>query len=247
MEKSILDYFVLIRKKLWMIALFVLLSCLTTFYVSKTFVVPVYKANTQVLVSSTFKSEEAIDLNDVSMNLNLIESYKEIIKSDQIVQKLLQSHPEFGLTQKELLKNLKVSSTDKTQIIKMELEDPSYEKAVAVTKALADTFISEVPSLMNMNNVKVLSSSDLAVKPLPANGSIVINLALSFVLSAMAAIGVFFFFENINDTIRSEKEAEHFVGLPVLASIGTIKNSNATSASRSRGREVGEQTYVTAK
>lgn len=76
-----------------MIALFVLLSCLTTFYVSKTFVEPVYKANTQVLVSSTFKSEETIDLNDVSMNMNLVESYKEIIKSDQIIQKLLQNHP----------------------------------------------------------------------------------------------------------------------------------------------------------
>jgi capsular polysaccharide biosynthesis protein len=247
MEKSILDYFVLIRKKLWMIALFVLLSCLTTFYVSKTFVVPVYKANTQVLVSSTFKSEETIDLNDVSMNMNLVESYKEIIKSDQIIQKLLQNHPEFGMTQKELLTNLKVSSTDKTQIIKIELEDPSYEKAVAVTKTLADTFMSEVPTLMNMNNVKILSSSDVAVKPLPANGSIVINLALSFILSAMAAIGVFFFFENINDTIRSEKEAEHFVGLPVLASIGTIKKGNATKTSKLLSREVGEQTYVTAK
>ncbi len=191
MEKSILDYFVLIRKKLWMIALFVLLSCLTTFYVSKTFVEPVYKANTQVLVSSTFKSEEAIDLNDVSMNLNLIESYKEIMKSDHIIQLMLQSHPEFGMTQKQLLKNLKVSSTDKTQIIKIELEDHSYEKAVVITKTLADTFISEVPSLMNMNNVKILSNSDAAVKPLPVNSSVVINLALSFILSAMAAIGVF--------------------------------------------------------
>ncbi|MDU0199508.1 YveK family protein [Paenibacillus sp. MAH-36] len=247
MEKSILDYFVLIRKKLWMIALFVLLSCLTTFYVSKTFVEPVYKANTQVLVSSTFKSEEKIDLNDVSMNMNLVESYKEIIKSDQIIQKLLTDHPEFGMTQKELLKNLKVSSTDKTQIIKIEMEDPSYEKAVAMTKTLADTFMSEVPSLMNMNNVKILSSSDPAVKPLPANASIVINLALSFVLSAMAAIGVFFFFENINDTIRSEKEAEFIVGLPVLASIGTIKKGKATKASKAISREVGEQTYVTAK
>ncbi|MCY9656662.1 Wzz/FepE/Etk N-terminal domain-containing protein [Paenibacillus chondroitinus] len=247
MEKSILDYFVLIRKKLWMIALFVLLSCLTTFYVSKTFVEPVYKANTQVLVSSTFKSEEKIDLNDVSMNMNLVESYKEIIKSDQIIQKLLADHPEFGMTQKELLKNLKVSSTDKTQIIKIEMEDPSYEKAVTMTKTLADTFMSEVPSLMNMNNVKLLSSSDPAVKPLPANASIVINLALSFVLSAMAAIGVFFFFENINDTIRSEKEAEHIVGLPVLASIGTIKKGKAAKSSKALSREVGEQTYVTAK
>jgi capsular polysaccharide biosynthesis protein len=247
MEKSILDYFVLIRKKLWMIALFVLLSCLTTFYVSKTFVEPVYKANTQVLVSSTFKSEEAIDLNDVSMNLNLIESYKEIIKSDHMIQMMLQSHPEFGMTQKELLKNLKVSSTDKTQIIKIELEDHSYEKAVVITKTLADTFISEVPSLMNMNNVKILSSSDVAVKPLPVNSSVVINLALSFILSAMAAIGVFFFFENINDTIRSEKEAEHIVGLPVLSSIGTIKKGKAAKPSRARSREVGEKAYVTAK
>lgn len=100
------------------------------------------------------------------------------------------------MTQKELLKNLKVSSTDKTQIIKIEMEDPSYEKAVAMTKTLADTFMSEVPTLMNMNNVKILSSSDVAVKPLPANASIVINLALSFILSAMAAIGVFFFLKT---------------------------------------------------
>ncbi|UKS29206.1 Wzz/FepE/Etk N-terminal domain-containing protein [Paenibacillus sp. HWE-109] len=247
MEKSLLDYFVLIRKKLWMIGLFVLLSCLTTFYVSKTFVEPVYKANTQVLVSSSIKSEEAIDLNEVSMNLNLIESYKEIMKSDHTINLLLQNHPEFNLTQKELLKNLKVSSTDKTQIIKMEFEDKSYDKAVVITKALADTFISEVPSLMNMNNVKILSSSDPAVKPLPINSSVAINLAVSFILSAMAAIGVFFFLENMNDTIRSEKEAEHSIGLPVLSSIGTIKKNQIGKPAKAASREVGEQTYATVK
>ncbi|TXK83692.1 YveK family protein [Paenibacillus sp. N3.4] len=247
MEKSILDYFVLIRKKLWMIALFVLLSCLTTFYVSKTFVVPVYKANTQILVNSMVKSEEAIDLNEVSKNINLIESYKEIIKSDHMINLLLQSHPEFKLIPKELLKNLKVSSTDKTQLIKIEFEDKSYEKAIMVTKALADTFIGEVPGLMNLNNVKILSVSDATVKPLPVNSSIIINLAVSFVLSAMAAIGVFFFLENINDTIRSEKEAAHVVGLPVLVSIGAIQKNSNEKLAKAKRREVGEQPYVTVK
>ncbi|MEC0227193.1 YveK family protein [Paenibacillus alba] len=247
MEKSLLDYFMLIRKKLWMIGLFVLLSCLTTFYVSKTFVEPVYKANTQVLVSSMIKSEEAMDLNEVTKNINLIESYKEIIKSDHTINLLLQSHPEFNLTQKQLLKNLKVSSTDKTQIIKIELEDKSYDKAVLITNALADTFITEIPGLMNMNNVKVLSSSDPKVKPLPVNSSMVINLAVSFILSAMAAIGVFFFLENINDTIRSEKEAEHVIGLPVLSSIGTIKKNGVGKPAKAASREVGEQTYATVK
>lgn len=247
MEKTILDYFNIIRKKLWLLALFVLLSCSITYYVSKTFVQPVYHASSQLLVSSVSKTPETIDLNDVNMNLNLIESYKEIIKSENIIGRVVTLHPEFMLTQEDLVKKLKVSSIDKTNIIKIDVEDGNYEKAVVIANEIAQSFIAEIPGLMNMNNVKVLSPADTSKKPAPENASIAMNIAISFILSSMAALGAVFFLENINDTIRSAKEAEHYVGLPVLATIGTIKKSRTRKQSKIMSREVSEQSYVTAK
>jgi capsular polysaccharide biosynthesis protein len=247
MEKTILDYFIIVRKKLWLIALFVLLSCVMTYYVSKTFVQPVYVATNQLLVNSVMKDSESISLNDVNMNLNLIESYKEIIKSNTITETLIANHPELQLTREQLDKKLKVSSVDKTNLIKIEVEDSNYGKAVLIANEIAQTFIDEVPSLMNVNNVKILSPANLGKLPAPENASIAMNLAVSFILSAMAALGVVFFLENINDTLRSEKEAEHYVGLPVLATIGTIKKTNKRKRSKNMSEEVSDQTYVTVK
>ncbi|MNI82779.1 hypothetical protein D3C73_1395310 [compost metagenome] len=51
----------------------------------------------------------------------------------------------------------------------------------------------------------------------------------------------------MNDTLRSEKEAEHYVGLPVIATIGVIKKGEARNRSQATSREVSEQTYATAK
>jgi capsular polysaccharide biosynthesis protein len=247
MEKTILDYFIIIRKKLWLIVLFVLLSCLITYYVSKTFVQPLYLATNQLLVSSVLKNSESIDLNDVTMNQNLIESYKEIIKSNTITDVVVANHPELMLTKEQLDKKLNVSSVDKTNIIKIEVEDSNYGEAVLIANEIAQTFINEIPDLMNMNNVKILSPANPGKLPAPENASIAMNLTISFILSAMAALGAVFFLENINDTLRSEKEAEHYVGLPVLATIGTIKKTNIRKRSKIISKEVSDQTYVTVK
>lgn len=84
MEKTILDYINLIKKRLWLIMVFVLISCATTFYVSKNFVVPVYSASGQLLVNNTANVPESNNLNNLNFSLNLIESYKEIMKSPRL-------------------------------------------------------------------------------------------------------------------------------------------------------------------
>lgn len=247
MEKTIIDYLLIVRKKLWWIALFVMLSCAVTFYVSQAFVLPVYEANSKLLVNSVDKTADAIDLNNVTMNLSLVESYKAIIKSNKIVDEVAAAHPEFALTPEKLAKKLKISSIDKTQIITIAVEDPDYGRAVAIANAVATTFIADIPSLMNMNNVTMLSPADPDKRPQPVNASMALNLAISFLLSLMAALGAVFFLENINDTIRSEKEAEFYVGLPVLASIGAIKELDVPRRMRVASREAGEQAYVAVK
>lgn len=244
MEKTIFDYATVLRRKIWPIALFVLLSCAVTYIVSQNLVKPVYEATSRLLINSSLKSADQIDYNDVNMNLSLVESYKEIIRSGGIVEQVVSEHPEYGLSERQLGKKLTVSSADKTQIISIRVEDGEYAKAAEMANTIAQTFIRSVPELMNLSNASVLRPADQTARPPAENAGVAMNLLISFFLATMVSVGAVIFRENVNDTIRSEKEAEFYVGLPVLAEVGPIRRGGSERAKTS-GRKVGEKNYVT--
>lgn len=71
------------------------------------------------------------------------------------------------------------------------------------------------------------------------------NLIISFVVSLMAALGIILLMETLNGTLRSEKEAEYDLGLPVIASIATIRKRDLGKAAGNT--RVKEGAYVAAK
>lgn len=246
MEKTILDYINLIKKRLWLITVFVLISCATTFYVSKNFVVPVYSASGQLLVNNTANVPESNNLNNLNFSLNLIESYKEIMKSPTIMKSVVADHPEFGLTEDQLAAKLQVKSSEKSQVINLSVEDESYSKAAGIVNAVSQEFIRDLPSLMKLDNVTFLTPADPTDVPGASNSGSTMNLIISFIVSLMAAIGIILLLETLNGTLRTEKEAEFDLGLPVIASIPTIRKRDLGKAANANAR-VGEGAYVAAE
>ncbi|MEK5024027.1 YveK family protein [Paenibacillus sp. FSL M7-1046] len=246
MEKTILDYINLIKKRLWLIMVFVLISCATTFYVSKNFVVPVYSASGQLLVNNTANVPESNNLNNLNFSLNLIESYKEIMKSPTIMKNVVADHPEFNLTEDQLASKLQVKSSEKSSVINISVQDKSYSKAAGIVNAVSQSFIRSLPTLMKLDNVTFLTPADPTDVPGPINGGANMNIIISFVVSLMAAIGIILLMETLNGTLRSEKEAEFDLGLPVIASIPTIRKRDLGKAANANSR-VGEGAYVAAE
>lgn len=246
MEKTILDYIGLIKKKLWLITVFVLISCATTYYVSKNFVVPVYSASGQLLVNNVTNVPESNNLNALNFSLNLIESYKEIMKSPTIMKSVVAEHPEFGLTEGQLAAKLQIKSSEKSQVINLSVQDEDYVTAATIVNAVSQTFIRSLPALMSLDNVTFLTPADPADQPGPVNSGSTMNLIISFVVSLMAAIGIILLMETLNSTLRSEKEAEFDLGLPVIASIPVIRKRDLGKAANAKAR-VGEGAYVTAE
>ena len=244
MEKTILDYITLIKKRLWLIVAFVLISCATTFYVSKNFVVPVYSASGQLLVNNVANVPDGNNLNDLNFSLNLIESYKEILSSPTIMKSVVAAHPEFGLTEAELSQKLNIRSAEKSQVINISVQDESYTKAASMVNAVSQTFIRSLPLLMKLDNVTFLTPADPTDQPAPSNGGIMMNLIISFVVALMAALGVILLMETLNNTLRTEKEAEHDLGLPIIATIPVIRKRDLGKSAKAR---VGEGAYVTAE
>jgi capsular polysaccharide biosynthesis protein len=246
LNKTILDYLQLIRNKLWLVIVFVLISCITTFCAYKALVTPMYSASSELFINSITKSAEGQIYSDVTMNLNLIETYKEILKSDNIMNAMIAAHPEFNISASDLKKKLKVSSTDKTQVIKLALEDSSYVKAANEVNAVVQQFNELIPTLMEMNNVKILNQANIGLNPAPINASVIMNVVISFFVSLMIALGTLLFLENINQTLRTEKEVEYYIGLPVITSIDIIKKKDV-KYTKSNLSKVGDQTHVTVK
>jgi capsular polysaccharide biosynthesis protein len=246
LNKTMLDYLQLIKNKLWLVIVFVLISCISTFCAYKAMVTPVYSASSDLVINSITKSGEGQIYSDVTMNLNLVETYKEILKSDNIMTAMTAAHPEFKLSASDLKKKLKVSSTDKTQVIHLVLEDTSYVKAANEVNAVVNQFNELIPTLMELNNVNVLNQANPELHPAPINASVMMNVVISFFVSLMIALGTLLFLENINQTLRTEKEVEYYIGLPVITSITTIKQKDL-ELNKNKLSKVGDQKHVTVK
>lgn len=228
MELDLRDYIRIIKKRIWLITLFVLAATGVTGVVSYFFLTPVYEASTKLIVNKSNERQglDQVDINSINLNLRLIDTYKEVIKTPRIMDKVEKNYPEFGLSAKELIDKVKVSSVNNTQVMTLVVQDKSYEKAVGIVNAVSRVFQNEIPAIMKVDNVSLLNEAKLDDIPSPVKPNPKLNIAISFIVSMMLAIGIAFLMEYLDDTIKNEEDIKQFLELPTLAMISRIKEED---------------------
>jgi len=242
-ELDLKDYLQIIRKRIWLIVSVAVFACAVTALVTYVWMEPVYEASTKLIVN---KSENAapgaqLDLNTVNLNIRLIDTYKEIIKTTAIMDKVVAEHPEWGLTSEQLIDRVRVSSVNNTQVMTVSVQDHSYEKAAAIVNAISDVFVRQIPHYMSVDNVSILASANPDKLPAPVKPKPMLNLAVALVVSLMFGLGIAFLIEYLDDTIRTDKDVERYLGLPTLAMVPRLQPSDVQTRKQaefvSRGRE----------
>ncbi|MCR8632404.1 MULTISPECIES: YveK family protein [Paenibacillus] len=250
MELDLRDYIRIIRKRIWLVIIFVLVATLSTGVVSFFFLTPVYEASTKLIVNKSNERQgmEQVDINSINLNLRLIDTYKEVIKTPRIMDKVEKDYPQFGLTARELIRKVQVSSVNNTQVMTLAVQDPSYEKAASIVNAVSRVFQNEIPLIMKVDNVSLLNEADVEERALPVKPNKILNIAISFVVSLMLAVGIAFLIEYLDDTIKTEEDITKVLELPTLAMIARIKEEdliNERSSSSLTKLQAGEASRVT--
>jgi capsular polysaccharide biosynthesis protein len=250
-ELDLRDYFRIIRKRIWWIVSFVLIVTITAGVYSKFVMVPIYEASTKIIVNRSSDSSitQQLELNEVNTYIKMIDTYKEIIKTPAILDKVVANYPEFGLTSEQLMKKIKVSSVNNTQVMTVIVSDPSYRKAAQIANAVSEVFKQEIPSLFSVQNVSILNEAKLepAQPPSPVSPNVMLNIVIAFIVSFMLAVGVVFLLEYLDDTIKTEADVEQVLGLPTLAMIARM-DPNEVEAQPSKSvslKQAGELSRVT--
>ena len=168
------------------------------------FMTPIYQSSTQILVNQKKQEGTAIQLGEIQSNIQLTNTYKVIIKSpvilDQVNEKL-----NLNMTTQSLNGKINVTNEKDSQVISVTVEDKDPKLSRDIANATADVFKGEVAKIMNVDNVTVLSKAEVTENQSPIKPAPMLNVVIAFVVGLMAAVGLAFLLEYLDNTVKKKK------------------------------------------
>jgi capsular polysaccharide biosynthesis protein len=211
--------------------------------------VPIYQASTRLIVNQTVQNSssgaEQIDFGAIGFNIELINTYKEIIKTPSIIEKVLQRHPDLNMSEGELIGAINVSDVNGTQLMAISARDTSYERAVKIANDVTEVFQTEIPKIMKVENIAILNVAKIQDNPQPVNKKSNQYVLIGFLGSFICAIVLVLFLESIDDTLKTEDELRHMFDTSILAIVPKMKEKELRRKTKGPFRGgPGEVTYA---
>ena len=213
--KELLEY---IKEKVWIVGIALVLSLTASIIYTQAIKKPIYKSSTTyVLISDS--SKEGITTSEVTLNEKLIATYKEIIKSRNILEKVITTL-NLEETPSSLAKTISVEQVGTSSMIKITVSNKDPEMAKNIAETIGYEFSKEVESLYKISNLGLV---DKALVPTSASNEsnkkemILINggaLALS-----LMTIFMLFYFDN---TVKDQEQVQEKTNLPVLGNVPLV-------------------------
>lgn len=218
---NIKEFLIALRKRLPLIIIVTLLFVALSGIVSYTMMKPIYQASTQILVNQKITNPlQSNDLN-IDANIQLVETYNIIIKSPAILTEVIEEL-ELKESISDLDKSITVSSEENAQILTLEVQDASMERAVLIANTTASVFQAKIKTLMNVDNVNILAPAIVPVDPEPVKPDPLFNMAIGAIIGFMLGTGLAILVDQMNTTIRKEEDIEEITGLQVLGIVSNV-------------------------
>lgn len=229
---SLRELFAVLRKRLWLIVLITIIAATVSAVISFFVLTPVYESKTQILVNQAKNDQQLYNPQVVQTNVQLINTYNDIITSPAILDKVIKEL-KLDKSAASLSGQIQVTSAQDSQVAQIVVQDTSAERAADIANTTASVFQKQVPKLMNVDNVKVLSKAALGENPNPVKPQPLLNVAIAIVVGLMLGVGLSFLLEYLDNTLKTEQDIENILELPVMGVITTIKDvPKATNVQR---------------
>ncbi|KRE97057.1 hypothetical protein ASG89_29795 [Paenibacillus sp. Soil766] len=227
MEINFKEYLMVIKKRWWLIVIVVFIcTFLTSMYTTSNYV-PIYQASTKLIVNKTFEQDqlgtEQIDYGAIGVNMALINTYKEIIKTPAIMDKVVQRYPDLRVSTDQLISIVNVTNLNDTQVMSIVVRHFSHERAVGIANAVSDVFQTEIPHIMKVDNITILNRAKVQDNPTPVNQKSNQYIILSFVASMAATIGIILLLDALDDTLKTDEDIRQVFETSTLAYIPKAK------------------------
>lgn len=213
------EYFAIIKKRFWIIALLAIISALISGVISFFMLKPVYEAKSTLIVNADKQAETQIVTGDqITVTQKLAVTYGEIIKSRIVLDDVIKNL-KLENTYESLSGQITVSPVKDTQIISISVQDTNPQKARDIANEIPKVFKKEAKRITKANDIQVIDKAILPQNPIKPNK--MMNMAIAAVLGAMIGLFVVFLIEYLDNKLKTPQDIEKHLGLSVL---GVVPN-----------------------
>lgn len=235
------DLFDILRKRMAFIFLISIGSVLISGIVSFCFITPIYQTSTQILVNQKTQAEKNIQYNEVQTNLQLTNTYKEIVKSPVILDQV-KENLKLNISTGALHEMVNVENQKDSQIIVITVQEKDAKLARDIANTTAEVFKSEIAKIMSVDNVTILSQAEVTEGQSPIKPNKMLNVAIAFVVGLMASVGLVFLLDYLDNTLKKEEDIERVLGITVLGVVSRMEENEPKRDSLSNTKRVGGHT-----
>jgi len=223
---SLQDILNVIRKRLVHIVSITVIAALIAGVISFFVMTPIYQSSTQILVNKqATEQQQSIQSQDIQTNLQLINTYNVIIKSPAILSKVIEIL-DLNLTPSQLSDKITVASQNDSQVVNISVQDEKPAIAVEIANTTAEVFEQEIPVLMSVDNVNILSPAVLSEDPTPVKPNKMLNIVIGAVVGLVIGVGLVFLLEYLDTSIKTEQDVEELLHLPIIGLVSPIPDED---------------------
>lgn len=187
---------------------------------------PIYDSAAQLIVQN--KQAEGTNLqNDINGNLMLINTYKDMIKGDimiDVVQKELQKEYQFTYSNSELKDIIEVEQAQNSQMFRIIANSPEPRKAATIANVTAGIFQKKAEDVLEVSKVTITSKGVVPSKAIFPNNKL--NLLIGAVVGMMLGVGLAFLIELFDKTVKDDRFIAESLGLPILGQVSEISKKD---------------------
>lgn len=235
-EFNLLDIYTVLKKRIRIIINFVLLGIILaatyTFFIAT----PKYSSSTELLVNRTQESD-IIQRTDIETNVQLINTYSDIIRNPVILNPVIESLS-LDDTTEDLREKISVSTENNSQVFSVEVTENNPYLAAEIANNIAVTFQNELDSIMNVDNITIISDASANIEPISPNS--ILNLLIGLIVGLLLGISMSIIFEVLDTSVKEEKFIVEKLGWNNLGHISIMNSeelettSNVKVVSRAR-------------
>lgn len=192
---------------------------------------PKYTATASMLLAQAGDNDAAkITSTDISINNQLISTYKDLAKSSVVVRTIMNNLNITDMSEGALKSEINVTAKTGTQMLNVSVTDVDAYKATRITNELTTVFAEKVKEFYKIDNINVVDKAEVPTSPsnINHNKTTIMCAAVGFILS----VAIIFVANMLDNSIHSASDIEKALKLPVLAELPQLDFNNSNMKKR---------------
>lgn len=214
------EYINIFRKRGWIVLLTTIIAIAISGILSFFVIEPVYQAQLTFMVNFNQNENAQITKEDMDYGTKLVETYKPIIKSRKVTQKI-KNNLNLSMSQSEIGNSIQINSIS-GPVMSVTVDNTNPKLAADIANEVPEVFGKELKRIAKVDGIEVIDTAKIPKSPVSPNK--IKNMIKAAIIGIVIAVFIIILLEVLDNKVKTVEDIEKYIELPVLGSISEFDN-----------------------